>query len=548
MIADGVAAPDPVAASTDAREVEWQLQATDLAAVQSWLQEHARVQEMVLEPCAPLHILDRYLDTDDWRMHRAGFALRLRDESGRCAATLKSLHSAQQQVADRRELTEPLSDTDPGQLQLLQGPVGSRVGAVIGSRPLRTLFEIRTSRHRFAVRAEGESTPLGEVALDETLVVPPHGRPHTSLKRVEIEALTEMHEPLQRLVELLRTQCGLERAPESKFALGLRAAGLTPTPAVALEAANPTVSMSMESLASACLRRYVNAWHRHEPAARLGDDAEELHDLRVAGRRLAAALSLFRAHVRPSLDAIRPRLKSLLAILGEARDFDIALNELDAFSLELPKAERAGVKQLRTYLCEQRQQARARMLSTLDSEEVQSAFATLVDALRTPSSDAPGTDIDAAGRNTNGPAIEKLPTLIRARHRKLRRRAEKLTAHSAPEQYHAVRRQVKKLRYGIESVAGLYGKPAQEHVRLLRRLQERLGIQHDADVAQARLRALAAATPGDIAPDTLFLMGRLAERQAAAAQRARKRFLKAYRKVSGRGWKVLKSRMDATTG
>jgi len=410
------------------------------------------------------------------------------------------------------------------------------------------LFEVRTSRHRFAVRTTAGATALGEVALDETLVVPPDGGAHTRVKRVEVEALTETHEPLQRLVELLRTQCELQHAAENKFSLGLRVAGLTPTPPVSLDAASPTASMSMESLASACLRRHLNAWYRHELGARIGDDTEELHELSVAGRRLAAALSLFRAHVQPSLDRIRPALKSLLAILGEARDFDIALTELDAFSHELPKAERAGVQQLRTHLCEQRQQARARMLSTLDSEEVQSAFANLLDALRAPSSAHPEADTVNAKPIAAGPAIEQLPALIRARHRKLKRRAEKLSAHAAPEQYHAVRRQVKKLRYGIESVAALYGKPADEHVRLLRRLQERLGLQHDADVAHARLRALVAAAPGDIAPATLFLMGRLAERQAAAAQRARKRFRKEYRKVSGRGWKLFKARMDAAAG
>ena len=51
--------------------------------------------------------------------------------------------------------------------------------------------------------------------------------------------------------------------------------------------------MRVDEVAYANLRLYLSAWYRHEPAARLGDDPEELHDLRVAGRRLDAMLRQF---------------------------------------------------------------------------------------------------------------------------------------------------------------------------------------------------------------------------------------------------------------
>ena len=50
---------------------------------------------------------------------------------------------------------------------------------------------------------------------------------------------------------------------------------------------------------------------------------------------------------------------------------------------------------------------------------------------------------------------------------------------------------MKKLRYALEAVAPLYGKPAVEMVRALRRWQENLGVQQDAAVAMPRLNALA---------------------------------------------------------
>src|SRR5580692_10716123 len=101
----------------DGREVEWQLVSTDLGSVRRWLADHGTVDGLVLEPRSTLQIFDTYLDTDDWRIHRAGFALRIRSESGIAEATLKSLHSASAEVADRRELSETLEDSQSESLR-----------------------------------------------------------------------------------------------------------------------------------------------------------------------------------------------------------------------------------------------------------------------------------------------------------------------------------------------------------------------------------------------------------------------------------------------
>jgi hypothetical protein len=73
----------------------------------------------------------------------------------------------------------------------------------------------------------------------------------------------------------------------------------------------------------------------------------------------------------------------------------------------------------------------------------------------------------------------------------------------------------------------------------LRRWQEKLGLQQDAAIASRRLKALAAAPPKGIPPQTLFLMGRLAEHYASVAVQARSRYPKGYREVRGK-WKRLR--------
>src|SRR6202789_3165894 len=135
----------------DGREVECQLASTDLASVRRWLDDHGTVDGLVLEPRSTLKIFDTYYDTDDWRIHRAGFALRIRSEDGKSEATLKSLRSNRAEMADRRELSEMLESSESGSIARPTGRVEPRVHAVRGVGTLQPLFEVHTSRQRYAV-------------------------------------------------------------------------------------------------------------------------------------------------------------------------------------------------------------------------------------------------------------------------------------------------------------------------------------------------------------------------------------------------------------
>jgi len=519
------------------REVEWQLASTDLGSVRRWLTDHGTIGGLVLEPRSTLQIVDTYLDTDDWRIHRAGFALRIRSESGKSEATLKSLHSASAEVADRRELTESIENSESESIRQSVGPVGTRVHAVSGAHALLALFEVRTSRQRFAIRHEDQAQQLGEIALDETVISRPHGEPRSSMQRVEVEALTEAHEPLQSLVNTLRSDCALEAASDTKYSQGLKSVGLAPGPAPEFLPTAVDASVPMAEVARANLRRYLSAWHLHEPGARLGDNPEELHDLRLAGRRLDGILRQFQSTLSSSFLRIRPTLKKVLRALGEVRDLDVALSELETFGRGLPESDQGRVEPLKKYLASERGRARERMLTVLDSVSAQKNLQKLTSLLSAPS---------AVPQQSPELAQNAMPDMIRRRYRKVRKGADVLTSESSMEAYHAVRGQVKKLRYALESVAVIYGKPAEDMLRALRRWQDKLGVQQDAAVASRRLQALAGAPPKGIPSETLFLMGRFAEHYERTAARARKLYVKGYRKVRGR-WRRLRTKFEDST-
>src|SRR5260370_11473670 len=370
-------APQEPPGHKDGREVEWQLASTDLASVRRWLDDHGTIDGLVLEPRPTLKIFDTYFDTDDWRIHRAGFALRIRSEDGKSEATLKSLRSNSAEMADRRELSETLQSTESESIARSTGPVGTRVHAVSGAHPLQPLFEVHTSRQLYAVHAADDEKPLGEIALDETVISRPHGQPQTSLQRVEVEALTDAHESLQTLVKALRSGCSLESASDSKFSQGLKSVGLAPAPPPELAPHAVSASMRIDEVALANLRRYLSAWNLHEPGARLGDDPEELHDLRVAGRRLDAILRQFGVYLPESLVRIRPTLKKVLRALGEARDLHVALLELDAFNRALSETDQACLEPLKRHWRSERARTRTKMRTLLDSSALQNGLAKL---------------------------------------------------------------------------------------------------------------------------------------------------------------------------
>jgi CHAD domain-containing protein len=87
-------------------------------------------------------------------------------------------------------------------------------------------------------------------------------------------------------------------------------------------------------------------------------DIEPLHDMRVATRRLRAALEVF----EPCFPAKRhrkalKRVKALADALGERRDRDVAIEFLASFAGEAPEAERPAVEALIEELRKEQRQA-----------------------------------------------------------------------------------------------------------------------------------------------------------------------------------------------
>lgn len=101
------------------------------------------------------------------------------------------------------------------------------------------------------------------------------------------------------------------------------------------------------------------------------DDVEPLHDMRVATRRLRAALELFRPCFprKPYRRAIRP-LKALGAALGERRDRDVAIGSLLGFVAVVPTGDRGRLEILIAKLREEQVRANDALAVFLAEEQL----------------------------------------------------------------------------------------------------------------------------------------------------------------------------------
>jgi CHAD domain-containing protein len=528
----------------ETREVEWQLDAVDLRPVARWLAEPAALAETGIskvDPCGSSNHVDTYLDTDDRRFHRAGYALRVRRVGRARTAGVEASLMEIDPAADERpgpstrlEVREPFEQADPHLLATSDGPVGRRVQAVAGRKKIRRLFEVRTRRRMLSLEADG--FPPGQIVLDETAIRPGAGGAPTRLQRVEIDAPAPALEVLQPFVDALSSACGLQPAGLTPYQAGVLTSGLRPVS----RGFGPTAIDSQAPIgraALAVLRRHFVVLLAKEPGTRLGDDPEELHDMRVAGRRLRAALSLFADVLPPSAASFGDDLRWLGRALGAVRDFDVQLEQLDGWLAQLPEPDREALAAVRALLETDRAAAREAMLSDLDSRRYEVFVGRFGRMLRV-----------ARGRRSGPaslPALVVAPSLIEDRFAALRAAAEQIAGDSPASDYHRLRIRCKRLRYALEFLADLYPGQTRRLTKRLVALQDVLGLHQDADVAIERLRALAATRGTELPPEAIFAMGELAERYRRRAVELRARVPQAYARVGGKAWKAFSKAIGA---
>lgn len=121
-------------------------------------------------------------------------------------------------------------------------------------------------------------------------------------------------------------------------------------------------------------------------------DIERVHDMRVATRRLRAAIEVFRPCF-PSGASKRAlkEVKALADALGERRDRDVAIEALAGFAAAMPSPDRPGIGSLVQRFRQEQEQANAELAPYVDAgrlEELRDRLEELAEAARASVADA----------------------------------------------------------------------------------------------------------------------------------------------------------------
>ncbi len=262
---------------------------------------------------------------------------------------------------------------------------------------------------------------------------------------------------------------------------------------------------------------------RHEPGSRLGDDIEEVHDMRVATRRMRSAFRIMSPYFKK--DVMQPfndELRQVARALGAVRDLDVFIDKAQRFA-----EKRAGMELdllLQAWYLERRD-ARMDLIDHLDSKAFRRFVKDFHRFLTTPgkgvkSSAEPPEDANALIAYQ---VRHVVPQLIYARYERVR--TYETVLDGAPvSTLHALRIDIKRLRYAVEFFVEVLGPEAKAVIEACKTMQDHLGDLNDAEVAIDRLTAFVTAhnaqfsgIPKFIRPDIsgveAYLVAQHAERQ-----------------------------------
>lgn len=461
------------------------------------------------------HQITTYFDTPDLDLARHGFHLRIRRSGTHRLQTLKT--AAGHAVASQRgEWEQPVETDTPDLAALADTPAASALRD-IGADRLRPAFTTDIHRTTRLIHVDRDATI--EAAFDHGVIIAcnrsePVSELELELKQGDVAALYRLAAALVAAVPM-----ALEPASKAERGLHLRS-GTSPS---AVKAADVAFAPGLP--ASAAFAAIIRAILHHiitNLAPARGGDVEGVHQLRVAIRRMRAALRLFRPLLQEQVATqFDTELWRVGQVFGVVRDWDVFLHETLP-AAETNAAERPWFELLRTQSEIRRTTAQQDMRSELDGP----AFTGLLLGLAGWIEDGAQDPMMLGNERLRHPLSDLAPELIKPLSRTVAKRGRRLDE-ASHEALHALRKSIKRLRYALEFLAPLYPhRQVKAAVDACKNLQEILGQVNDAAVTPDLAERLVGGRP-ELLPGL-----------AALASWAEQRSRKAHRRVP-KAWRRL---------
>jgi len=472
-------------------------------------------------------IVSVYFDTSKFKLRRSGFTLRVRSENRRRIQTVKqdgertgllARNEWEQQI--RGALPDLKAARETGLKPVLKKKVARGLKPVFETSVRRTTYPLRNGRCEIEL-----SVDRGTVAA---------GAKSSPLCEVELELKRGTTADLFNLAHTLAQDLPVQLSVRTKAERGYQLIEGEERPVKALPVAlapDFTAQNALQSIARACLHQII----ANRPLIRSGKP-DGLHQMRVAVRRLRAALSLFSPMlVDAQTKTLKAELRWLSGELGLARELDVFIGRV-VQPVTDDRRDEAGLAVLLEDLSKRRAAAYARVHSTVKSLRFRQLLLDI----------AAWIEIGDWTRNGD-PLVHALRQLhiFKVAHQELQRRRKKIVRRGqhlrqlSQSRRHKMRIQAKKIRYASEFFAEAFPgkKPAKrrgDFIAALEKLQDALGELNDIAVHEELSAGLAKEKNGDgsrrkVRVNQAFAAGRLSGREEARMQSALLQAERAYR-------------------
>ncbi len=454
-------------------------------------------------------LLNQYFDTPGLTLRRRGIALRIRKSGRTWLQTVKLTGTVEGGLSTRPEWEQRFG--------------GHFDFSAIDDLALRRLLE-REQAHLAVVFATDfrretwvvEAAPgcRIEVALDRGSIRA--GDAVLPLAELELESKSATPAQLLAFGSALAQRHALFADARSKAARGY--ALFAGEPALApRHACQPALSADQTCCQAFCTiaRECLAQIAANLLGAVDSDDPEYAHQLRVGVRRLRSAIKLFEPLLPDGFASTwQPQLRTLAALAGEAREWDVLLSEILAPVVRLAP-DYPGLDELLAAAQVRRDAARETMRSGVRRPACAALVISLMREIHllatSPGQTGPlaepqtepqtGKSSDQASDRRPKPPEPLQPRLAdfaAAQMQRLGRRAGKAAAAARKGEVarlHALRLRLKRLRYASEFLGQLLRLPDARGLRKIVALQTSLGLLNDLSVSGPLMEALARAHP-----------------------------------------------------
>jgi CHAD domain-containing protein len=467
-----------------------------------------------------------WLDTFDWRLNRAGLALeyiRARHGGGRLLLSKDQVPRAEQPVSGWRSSRPRLAQDLPA------GPVRDQILKLASPRALLpmataagtvTVIRLLNADGKTVARLiVDRSTVTRE---DQTVALP---------VRLAVAEVRGYPGPARKAARLLSGAPGVSPAGQSAFLEALHALGRHPNDYSGGVNAGITAQMPASVAVATLLLGLLDTLEQNVDGTLRDIDTEFLHDLRVAVRRTRSAIKLLGDVLPDGLAAAyAAEFKWLGDLTTPTRDLDVHLLGFGAMAEHLVAASPADLEPFRAFLVRRRAREFRRLAAGLRSAR----FRAITDHWRKAL-----VEVRDAGRpaKRRGVTADDLAVTRTARtFRRVVAQGGAITADSAPESLHNLRKRCKELRYVLEFFAPLHDPVVYKKVLGdLKQLQDCLGEFQDSQVQREEIHALADAMLAERAAPaaTLLAMGEIAADLARSQAEARTDFAERFARFAG---------------